>query len=120
MGHAVRMIDPCEGGVVLDGALVREPEQRPSVVAQRVGHLALRGLRPELHRAHPRRRVLRDVLLHERLLTTVDADHRQRPVHQRRDDPVAHRVQVLHQVPLGRVRAVEQRLVEVRQRHPVP
>ena len=66
--------------VVLDRPLVGEPQQRAPVVAQRVRHLALRGLRPELHGAHPVRRVLRHVLLHERLLAAMDADHRERPV----------------------------------------
>ena len=79
-----------ERRVVLDGALVGEPQQRATVVAQRVGHLALRRLGPQLHRAHPRRRVLRDVLLHERFLAAVDPDHRQRPVLELGKDPVAH------------------------------
>ena len=118
--HAVGTLDAHEGRVVLDGALVGEPQQRAAVVAQRVGHVPLRRLGPQLHRAHPRRRVLRDVLLHEGFLAAVDPDHRQRPVFEHGKDPVAHRVQVVHQVPLGRVGAVEQRLVEVGQRHPVP
>ena len=37
-----------------------------------------------------------------------------------RDEPVAHPVQVVHQVPLGRARSVEQRLVEVGQRYRIP
>ena len=69
--------------------------------------------------AHPLGRVLRDVLLHERLLAAVHPDHRQRPVLEHRDDPVAHRVEVVDEVALGRVGAVEQRLVEVGQRHAV-
>ncbi len=44
----VRSIRPDEARVVLDGALVREPQQRPPVVAQRVGHLALGRLRPDV------------------------------------------------------------------------
>ena len=48
----------------------------------------------------------------------MDADDRQRPVLQCGDDPVANGVEVLHQRSLGRVRAVEERLVEVGERHP--
>jgi hypothetical protein len=44
-------------------------------------------------------------------------DHRQRPVGRFGDDEVADRVEVVSQVPLGSVRAVEQRLAEVGQRH---
>ena len=68
---------------------------------------------------HPLGRVLRDVLLHERFLAAVDADHRQRPVLEHGDDAVAHGVEVVDQVALGRVGPVEQRLVEVGQRHAV-
>ena len=39
--------------VVLDGPLVGEPQQRPAVVAQRVGHRALRRLGPQRHRRAP-------------------------------------------------------------------
>src|SRR5437764_71557 len=42
------------------------------------------------------------------------------PAPERRDDAVTHRVEVGHQVPLGRARPVEQRLAEVGERHPVP
>ena len=42
---------PDQGRVVLDRPLVGEPEQRPPVVAQRVGHLPPGGLRPQPHRA---------------------------------------------------------------------
>ena len=59
------------------------------VVAQRVRHLPLRALGPEPHRGDPVRRVLGDVLLHERLLPAVHPDHRQRPVRQHRQDAVA-------------------------------
>src|SRR3546814_9451664 len=61
-----------------DGALVREPQQRLAVVAERVGDLALRRLGPQVDGANEVRRVLRDVLLHERLLPAVHPDHRQR------------------------------------------
>jgi len=43
----------------------------------------------------------------------MDADHRQRPVRQPGDDPVADRVEVVDEIALGRLGAVEQRLVEV-------
>ena len=115
MGDAVRPVGQHESRVVLHRALVGEPQQRAAVVAQRVRHFPLRGLRPELHRTNPVGGVLRDVLLHERLLTAVDPDHRQRPVLQLGDDPVANTVEVVEQVPLGRVRAFEQRLVEIGQ-----
>ncbi len=106
-----------QGRVVLHRALVGEPEQCPAVVAQRVGHLALGGLRPHRHGLDPVRRVLRHVLLHERLLAAQHPHHRQRPVAQAGDDPVPHGVQVLDEIPLGRVGPVEQRLVEIGQRH---
>ena len=76
----VRPVGAHQGGVILDRALVGEPQQRPPVVAQRVRHVPLRRLRPPLHGADPVRRVLRHVLLHERFLAAMDADHRQRPV----------------------------------------
>ena len=72
------------------------------------------------HRRHPLRRVLRDVLLHERLLPAVHADHRQRPVAQLGQDAVGHRVEVVDEVALGRAGPVEQRLIEVRERDAVP
>ena len=117
VGHAVGTVGAHQRRVVLDGALVREPQQRAPVVAQRVGHLTLRCLGPDGDGSHPRRRVLRDVLLHERLLAAVDADHRQGPVGQDRDDPIRNAVEVLHEITLGRARAVEQWLVEVGERH---
>ena len=117
---AVGTVGAHQGRVVFHRSLVGEPQQHAAVVAQRVGHFPLRSLRPELHRAHPVGRVLGDVLLHEGFLTAVDPDHRQRPSLQLRDDPIANAVQVVDQVTLARVRAVEQRLVEVGQRHAVP
>ena len=47
VGHAVGTVGAHQRRVVLDGALVREPQQRAPVVAQRVGHLALRRLGPD-------------------------------------------------------------------------
>ena len=110
------MVHLRERGVVLDGPLVREPDQRAAVVAERVRDLALRRLGPDARRLHPVRRVLRHVLLHERLLAAMDPDHRERSVLEHRDDPVAHAVEIVDEIALGRVRAVEQRLIEVRQR----
>ena len=46
----------------------------------------------------------------------MDADDRQRPVLEHREDPIPDGVEVLDQVPLRRAGAVEQGLVEVRQR----
>ena len=80
---------PDQRGVVLHGALVGEPQQGAAVVAERVGHLAPGGLRPQRHGPHPRRGVLGHVLLHERRLAAQHPDHRQRPVPQLGDDPVA-------------------------------
>ena len=80
MGHLIRMVHPHERRVILDRALVREPQQGPPVVAERVGHLALRSICPQRNRLHPVRRVLRDILLHERFLSSMHTDHRQGPV----------------------------------------
>src|ERR1039458_2416483 len=102
--------------VVLHRPLVGEPQQGAPVVAQRVPHLAVRRLRPQRYEADPRRRGLRQVLLHKRPLTGPDPDDRQRPVPQFRQDEPRDGLQVLHQVPLGRARLVEQRLVQVSQR----
>ena len=77
--------------------------------------VALRCLRPQRHRLDPVRRVLGQVLLHERRLAAGHPDHRQRPVAQHRDDPVVHRVEVVDERPLGHAGPLEQRLVEVRQ-----
>src|SRR6266571_3892191 len=119
VGGAVPSIGADQGWVVLHSPLVGEPQQSATVVAQGVGHLPFRGLRPKRHCLHPRRGVLGNVLLHERRLAAEHPYYRQRPVAQHRDDAVTHLVQVVHQVPLGRVRPIEQRLVEVGQRHPV-
>src|SRR5262249_31978116 len=74
--------------VVLHGTLIGEPQQRAAVVAQRVRDLALRSLCPQLDGPHPGWCVTRDVLLHERRLAAQHPDNRERPVPQRRDDPV--------------------------------
>ncbi len=113
VGGAVGLVGPTQCRVILDRPLVGEPQQRAAVVAQGVRHLALGRLRPELHGAHPCRRVLRDVLLHERLLAPVYPDDRQRPILQLGQDQLAHAVQILHQVSFRRPGALEQRLVEV-------
>ena len=120
VGGMVQLTGQGQRRVILHRPLVREPQQRAAVVAQRVGHLTSRCLRPQRHRPHPRRRVLGHVLLHERRLAAEHPDDRQRPVPQDCDDLVSHRVQVVHQIPLGRLRAVEQGLVQVGQRYPVP
>ena len=94
-----------ERGVVLDRALVREPEQRAPVVAQRVRDVALRRLGPARRPSCTQSGVyFGHVLLHERLLAAVHADHRQRPVLEHGDDAVAHRVEVVDEVALGRAR----------------
>ena len=116
MRRSIGTIGAHQRRVVLDGPLVGEPQQRPAVVAQRVGHLALRRLGPQRHRAHPVRRVLRHVLLHERVLAAMHADHRQRPVAEHGQDAVRHGVEVVDEVALRRAGAVEQRLIEVGER----
>src|SRR5579859_6787857 len=120
IGRPVRVPGQEQVGVVLDRALVGEPHQRAPVVAERVPDLPLGRHGPHGHGADPRRRVVRHVLLHERRLPAAHPDHRQRPVGQPRHDKRGHRVQVVDQVALGRARPVEQRLVEVGQRDPVP
>ena len=101
--------------VKLHCALVGQPQQRSAVIAQCVRHVALRRLSPQLHSRHPRRRVLGKVLLHERALAGPHPDHRQRPVGERRDHPVGDSVEIIDQIALRRIRALEQRLIEVRQ-----
>jgi hypothetical protein len=101
--RVIRRVEPHQGRVVLDCTLIGEPQQRGPVVAQRIGHLALRAVRPDLHRPHPGRRVLRDVLLHEGLLTPQRPDHRQRPVPQLAEKLLADRLEVVDQVPLRRL-----------------
>ena len=120
MGGAVPAVGANQRRVVLDRTLVGEPQQRATIVAERVGHVTLRRLGPQRHRTHPRWGVPGNVLLHERCLTADHPDHRQRAAVQHRDDPVTDRVQVVHQIPLGCLGPVEQRLVEVGQGHPVP
>ena len=68
---------------------LREPQQRPVVVAQCVGNLALGRFGPHRDRLHPRRGVLGHVLLHERRLAPQRPDHGQRPIGQHRQDLVA-------------------------------
>ena len=72
---------------------------------------------PTAHGGHPLGRVLRDVLLHERLLAAVDADHRQRPVLEHRQDPVAAPRRGSRPGPAWSRRPLEQRLVEVGEGH---
>ena len=55
VGDAVETFGADQRGVVLDGALVGEPQQRAPVVAQRIGHVPLRRLGPERDRRHPLR-----------------------------------------------------------------
>ena len=99
--------------VELHRALVGKPEQGAPVVAQRVRHLALGCVRPHRHRAHPRRRVLGEILLHEGLLPADGADHRERPVAQVGDEPVTHGVEVGDEVALAGAGLGEERRVEV-------
>jgi hypothetical protein len=47
----------------------------------------------------------------------MDADDRQRPILEHREDPIAHGVEVLDQVPLRRAGSVKERLIEVGQRN---
>ena len=118
MGNAVEPVRVGERRVVFDRALVPEPQERATVITERVRHLAFRRLRPDTNRRHPLRRVLRHVLLHERFLASVHSDHRQWPVFEFRDHPITDRVQIVDQISFGRPRVREQRIVEVREVDP--
>ena len=107
LGHQAR--------VVLDGALVGEPDQSAPIVGQRVLDVPLGPVGPDGDRLHPFGRVLRQVLLHERFLPGPDPDHRERSVAKVRDHPIGHLIDVVHQVALGRIGPVEQGLVEMGQ-----
>lgn len=119
MRGLVPMPDAHQRQVVFHGALIGEPQQRTAVVAQRVRHLAPGRLRPQPYPRHPRRGVFRQVLLHERGLAAQHPHDRQRPIRQVRHEPLPDGVQVVDQVALGRLRPLEQRLVEVGERNPV-
>ena len=105
-----------QGRVVLDRALVGEPQQRPAVVAQGVGDVALGGVRPDGGPRDPLRGVAGQVLLHERRLARPHAHDRERPLLQLRQDPVGHRVEVVDDLALGDAGAVEGGGVEAAQR----
>ena len=68
---------PCR--VVFDGVLVREPQQGPSVVTDRVADLALGPLRPDADCLDPVRDVLGNVLLHERCSRAQHSQHGEWP-----------------------------------------
>jgi len=119
MRRAVPFADLEERRVILHGTLIGEPEQGPAVVAEPIGDLSLRGLGPQRRFRYPRRGVLGEVLLHERRLTAQHPDHGQRPVRQSRDNSCTDGVEVLDKIPLGRVGALEQRLIEIGQLDPV-
>ena len=53
MGHVLGAVETYQRRVILNGALVPEPQQRPTVIAERVGDLALRRLRPHRHPLYP-------------------------------------------------------------------
>ncbi len=116
---SVDVVGKPECRVVFDGALVGEPQQRPPVVAQRVVHLALGGLGPHRHGAHPVRRVFRHVLLHEGGLAAQHPQHGQGTADEAGQNPVGHRVQVVDQVALRGAGVGAQWLVEVGQVDPV-
>jgi hypothetical protein len=106
--------------VVFHGALVGEPQQGAAVVAEGVRHLAVGRLGPDLGAGYPVGRVLRQVLLHEPVLAAQHPHHRQRPVPQHRQDPVADRVQIVDEVPLGGAGSGKQLGVQVGQGYAVP
>jgi hypothetical protein len=116
VGGPVQVLGGAQRDVVLHRALIGEPGQRRLVLTQRIPHLPVRRFRPHRDGLDPWRRVVRHVLLHERTLARAHPDHRQRPAAQHGDHTVRDRLQVVHQIALGRVRPVEQRLVQVRQR----
>ena len=113
----VDVVGQPQSRVVLDGALVGEPQQGAAVVAQRVVHLPLGRLGPYRDGLHPVRGVLRHVLLHERRLPAQDSKHGERPPGQPGQHPVGDCVQVVHQVALGGARVRAERLVEVGEFH---
>ena len=119
MRGVVESVGEPERRVVLDGPLVGEPQQRPTVVAERVGDGALRSRCPERDRGHPIRRVLRHVLLHERRLIAGRPDDGQRSVTQHGQQPIAHTIEVVDELPLGGAGTLVQRLIQVRQLDPI-
>jgi len=72
----VPAINPEEGDVVLQSTLIREPEQRAAVVAQRVRHFAPRRFGPDRDPGHPIWGVFGQILLHESRLARSDPDDR--------------------------------------------
>ena len=133
MGGPVDVVGKAERRVILDRALVAEPQQSSAVIAQRVVHLPLRRLGPYRHRLHPVRGVFRHVLLHERLLVAQHPEHGERSTGKPGKHPVRDRVEIVHQVALGGTGVRAQRLVEVGEldpgalfvgrspsRHPIP
>ena len=70
--------------------------------------------------AHPVRRALRHVALHERRLTGAHPLDRQRPAGEQRHEPVGDGVQVVDELALGHPEVVAQGLVEAGQPDAVP
>jgi hypothetical protein len=116
----LRVRDAEERDVELDGALVGQPQERAPVVAEHLGDLAVRPLRPDGHGAHPVRRALGHVALHERRLSGADPLDRQRTPGQQRHQPVGDGVEVVDEVALGHGEVVTEGLVETGQPYAVP
>ena len=114
---SVDVVGQAQRRVVLDGALIGQPEQGPPIVAQRVVHLPFGGLRPYRNGLDPLRRVLRHVLLHEGRLPAQNPQHGEWPTRQPWQHPVCDSVQVVHQVALAGTGVRAQRLVQVGQFH---
>ena len=106
---------PEQGRVVLDRALVGEPQQGLPVVAHGIVDHPLPVLGRDVERRDRRGGVRRQVLLHERRLAAQHPDHAQRAPGEHRHEPVRDSVQVVDQVALAGAGVGEQRLVEIGQ-----
>src|SRR6185437_38900 len=113
--RALQLARRAEEGVQLDTGLVGQVDQRGGLVADHLAQLAAGLL--DLHPAHPRREIARDVLLEDALATDPVrvTRHHQRPVAQVGQDAARHVPVVPDELTLGDLRIVEQQLAGVGQ-----
>ena len=104
--------------MVLHRPLVREPQQRAPVVAERVRDLALGRLRPDRNRPN-QSGVYFGTFFCMNGAVPADPDDGQRSLLQPGQDRIADGVEVIDEVALGRARPVEQRLVQMSERYAV-